>query len=375
MTTLGTPPVQPGQSEQRPTGIPVSAAEVVALQQVRDFPCVSLLMSTTPAPQMMLTDQTRLEDLRDQAVLRLRRLAARAPVSGLIAQLNRLTSQVKQEQSSHGLALFVSGGAARAVRLGVPAVNRVVLDATFATRDLVLSLQRTPRHVVLLLGWKEARLFEAVNGVLSPAGTTRFPLRASRRRPVSTSQREDSEAALASFLAAVDAQLGTYRRLHPSPLVLVGPVEVLATFIGLAQHVSRLAGTLLGDFADADLDELAALTRPVIRRYLASREQEALELLAVRTAERRVASGMEASWLSARTEQPEMLAVEEGLFYPARLSPDGHSIALDPDVDEPGVIDDAVDELVEHVLLRGGWVAFVGDGALARHQGVALTRR
>jgi len=66
--------------------------------------------------------------------------------------------------------------------------------------------------------------------------------------------------------------------------------------------------------------------------------------------------------------------VEEGLFYPARLGPDGNSITLDPDVDEPGVIDDAVDELVEHVLLRGGWVAFLGDGALARHGGVALTR-
>jgi hypothetical protein len=92
-----------------------------------------------------------------------------------------------------------------------------------------------------------------------------------------------------------------------------------------------------------------------------------------RVGEGRTLSGMAASWLAARRERPEMLAVEEGLFVPARLSADGDHLTPAPDIDHPEVIDDLVDELIETVLHRGGWVAIVSDGALREHDGVALT--
>ena len=41
----------------------------------------------------------------------------------------------------------------------------------------------------------------------------------------------------------------------------------------------------------------------------------------------------------------------------------------------PGVIDDAVDEVIEEVTAKGGSVVFVDNGALAQHQRVALILR
>jgi len=70
-----------------------------------------------------------------------------------------------------------------------------------------------------------------------------------------------------------------------------------------------------------------------------------------------------------------MLAVEESLFYPARLSDGGDTLTPSSDLDAPDVVDDAVDELIEHVLLRGGWIAVVSDGSLAEHGRVALALR
>jgi hypothetical protein len=89
----------------------------------------------------------------------------------------------------------------------------------------------------------------------------------------------------------------------------------------------------------------------------------------------RVAAGMPAAWLAARTQRPEVLAVDESLYYPARLSDDGDILIPADDVDHPDVIDDAVDELIELVLIRGGWIAFTQPGALDRHHGVALATR
>ena len=70
-----------------------------------------------------------------------------------------------------------------------------------------------------------------------------------------------------------------------------------------------------------------------------------------------------------------MLAVEEGYRFPARLSVDGDLVTPAEDAEAPDVIDDLVDELIETVLDRGGWVALVRDGALAGHDRVALTVR
>ena len=130
-----------------------------------------------------------------------------------------------------------------------------------------------------------------------------------------------------------------------------------------------------GSHARTPLPTLARLIRPVIQDYLHSREREALTLLDKRSRAGAVATGMPAVWLAARAERPEMLAVEEGLFYPARVSRDGDLITPADDVEHPDVIDDAVDEVIETVLRRGGWVALVQNGALSASDRIALTLR
>ena len=154
-----------------------------------------------------------------------------------------------------------------------------------------------------------------------------------------------------------------------------GPARSLSSFQGLSGNLGRLAGTIPANVASEPLAQLATRTRPILETYLLSRQDEALALLDRRVGAKRAVSGMQSAWLAARAERPEMLAVEQGLFYPARLSSDGDLLQHATDVEHPDVIDDAVDELIELVLDRGGWVALVEDGALAAHDGVALTLR
>jgi hypothetical protein len=177
-----------------------------------------------------------------------------------------------------------------------------------------------------------------------------------------------------AFLRAVDRALVPYLRLHPSPLVLVGPERLVAEFRSLTR-AGRIAGAVTGSRAQAPLPELARLARPVLDAYLHSRQVEALELLERRTGAHRAVEGLTDCWLAARRERPEMLAVEDTLVRPARLSADGDVLLPADDVEAPDVLDDAVDELIELVLERGGWVALVEEGTLRDRGGVALTLR
>lgn len=368
--------IPPNRSGSAAVGAAAGPEDVLLLQSLRGFPVVSVLMTTTPAPMMSLSDWTRLEDLVDHASLRLRKSTADPrEAQALTAALAQLTERVGTEPTDRAIGLFAGAGINRAIRLGVGVTDRVVVDHTFATRDLVLGLQRTPRHLVLVLNSRVARLFESVNDRLLPAATPMFPHAVPRARQSSSLRAGLAGADITAFLHGVDRRLGSYRAVHPSPLVLVGPDAVLSAFRSQARNLYRLAGVLTGNHVDASLTELATLIRPTVQRYLASREDEALTLIANRAGQGRVASGMPAAWLAARTQQPEMLAVEESLFYPARISDDGHTITYDRDLDQPDVLDDAVDELIEHVLIRGGWVALVRPGHLATHGGAALTLR
>jgi hypothetical protein len=261
------------------------------------------------------------------------------------------------------------------LRLPVPVRDRVVVDPTFATRDLVRALHRTPRHVVLTLTGTEARLFDGAAGDLRPALRSAFPRHNTLPRPRDGHRAGRREAGAAHFFRDVDQALGDYLRLRPAPLILVGPERALATFRQVSRNLRRLAGSVTGSHTSTPLPELARLISPILDAYLHSRHQDAVALLDRRAGAHRLVSGMPSAWLAARRERPEMLAVEDSLFYPARLTPEGDLLLPAEDVEHPDVLDDAVDELIELVLDRGGWVALLPDGALQAFDGVALTLR
>lgn len=356
-----------------------SAAQVVALQQVREYPAISVLLTTTAAAQLTRADALRLDALATQAVDRVRAELQPEAAAPAVRRLHNLVEQARRGPATHGLALYASAGTDALIRLPVAVRDRAVVDPTFATRDLVRALHRTPRHLVLALNSGHARLFDAAGETMLPALSGAFPLTApppdSRPRGRADRPSRGTATGELDFYRSVDAALGVYLRLHPAPLVLVGSERTTAAFRRVSVNCARLAGTVTGNLTHAHRSQLATRIRTVLDGYLHRRQQEALALIDKRVSAGRVASGMPAAWLAARTSHPEMLAVDESLFYPARLSDDGNTLTPADDPEHPDVIDDAVDELIELVLTRGGWIAFTDPGALDQHHGIALTTR
>ncbi|PWU56815.1 hypothetical protein DLJ47_04945 [Micromonospora sp. S4605] len=348
---------------------------------MREYPAISLLLTTTPSAVLAHADALRLDTLAEQAASRVpaELQPAAAPA---VRRLHDLVCRARGGPAGHALAVFASAGTGALIRLPLPVRDRAVVDPTFATRDLVRALHRTPRHLVLALNARQARLFNGVADSLLPALTPAFPLQADRPAGDRSGRADRTRRSAAGssgpdvgFLRRVDQVLGAYARLHPAPLVIVGDESVTTAFRQMSVNCARLAGVVRGNLVTSALPDLSARIRHTLDAYLHQREAEALALIDRRAGADRVASGMPAAWLAARTGRPEMLAVDETLFYPARLSDDGDTLTPATDAEHPAVIDDAVDELIELVLLRDGWVALTSPGALHQHGGVALALR
>lgn len=341
---------------------PLDVGTVLMLQSTRGYPCISLLLPTVPGQRMSMDDRAVLEGLAAQASARVRQ---EAPARGLAAleRLDHAVTEIGARPVGLAVALFVNPDVAEVVDLPLAVEPRCVIDPTFATRDLVRALHRTPRHVLLVLAADEARLFDGALGQLSPASARGFPMRA------------PEGAQPQAFLREVDRALGAYLRVHPAPVLVAAAEPTLSSFRSMSANTARLAGLITGNHLRTPLPELAGMVRPLLDKYLRGREAEALDLVDRRRGQQRAALGIHECWRASRWERPEMLAVEEGFFFPARLSEDGDALEPVSDPTEPGVIDDVVDELIEAVLTRGGWVALIEDGKVPDGQRVALTVR
>lgn len=351
----------------------LTIGDVARLAGARAWPSISLLLDTTASERMSKEDARRLAELVERAEGQLRDHGLRA--AHLVAALRAQAEEATREPAGRALAIFVSQALARRVRLPVAVRTRVVVERTFATRDLVQVLHRTPPHLVLLLHAGCAHLYQGYADTLHPVREHGFPFE--QTLVLAEGRRNDVDEAQA-FLDQVDAALGRARRVHPSPLVLAGAESAVNAFARSSRNLHRLAARLVGEDASSLLGVQKA-TGAAMDRYLMSREDEALATLdrALASNPGTVVTGAVRSWEALRGGRPTMLVVEEGFFFPVRVTANG-VLPVGAAEETGGAVDqlhDVVDDLIETVIERGGWVAFTKDGALDRHGRIALVMR
>jgi hypothetical protein len=356
--------------------------DVQLLQSIRDYPALTITLATHRTSPDNKQDPIRVRNLVKQAAERLLVEFPKREIEPLLARLEKLAEQIDYRNTLDGLALFVNRDFAREYYLPFTLRERIVVDETFATRDLVFALNRTPRYWVLALSEKPTRLFEAVRDSLTeinghgfpmvhtgPGGEGRLPGGAGVQK---SAYRDEYHR---QFFRQVDAGFAELARQDPLPLVVVGVDRHLAFFSEVSAHKNSIVTTLTGSHDKTAAHELARLVWPLVKENLAGQRAEYLKELDAAVGARRFASGVEHVWRLAQAGRVDTLLVEENYHYPARLDESGLILIPAEDATAPGVIDDAVDELIETALAKGARVRFTDDGALDRHQRIAAITR
>ncbi|HMQ24602.1 MAG TPA: hypothetical protein PKA98_01325 [Acidimicrobiales bacterium] len=335
------------------------AADLDRLLAHRDYPSVSLLVDLDP---QLGPWRDRLDALRRDAATRLGRESLGDRAEATLDALASTVAAVAPTPWAKSIAVYVAEGTATSLSLPVRARDRVVVDETFATRDVVHALNRSPGWWLLAIDLERPRLWRGLGVEVAPVslglddhdsgGDDRkgSDPRAADRREIRRRRRIDEVA------GAVATAIGT----STGPLVAVGPNPTVSQFAAAVEHgpVAAVRGP-----TRVPVSELVARAEPELRRLEEQRCAEVIEQLGRHLAAGRCAAGIDAAWVAAERTGGATLIVETGVEYPARLTADG---LLEPaaDRDAPGVIDDAVDELIEAVLARGGTAQLVPDGTL-----------
>jgi hypothetical protein len=180
---------------------------------------------------------------------------------------------------------------------------------------------------------------------------------------------------LKNFFRQVDTALSQAMGADTIPIALTGVDANIGFFTQVSRHGNLVIATIPGNYDSAPPHALAALVWPVVEKRLVERQEEVFRELGEAVGAGRVASGISEAWRAAIEGRGDLLVVEKDYSEPGRLDDTGLVLTPVKNADGPGMLEDAVDELIEAVFLRGGRVAFVSNDSLRDHTRLALILR
>ena len=359
----------------------ICRSELKRIQSQNDYPSISLLAPTHRTAPANKRDRIVVKNLVAEGLKRLHGEFKKREVASLVQNLNKLVDKIDWEHTLEGLALFAGKDVATAIHLPFRVKARVVIDGTFATRDLVFTLNRAPRYRVLVLTEKPTRLFEATTNVLTEVTDKPFPM--VHKGPGGASKLPGGQGINRSavrdeshrqFFRKVDDALAAIQKEDPLPVIVVGVDRYLAFYQEVTKNPDAIVGLVAGSHDDPSPSALGKIVWPVFKSGATLLRTRALVRLNEAVSLNRHASGIDQVWRAAHDNRCQTLLVETGFEYPADLAPDGDRL-LPYSGRGAAAMDDAVDELIEKVIALGGQVFSYEPGVLDLHQQIAAVLR
>lgn len=342
------------------------------LLEPRTGPCITLLMTTHRTMPEARQDILRLKELAKEAEARL--LAHHVPraVATILERLHAQVAAYDATRATAGSAIFISSDTNELVRLPFPVATRVVVGTSFSTREVVRARLGDVDHHLLVLNTKGAHLYAAQSDHL--VGEMRahgFPIenRHYTTDALMTSTAKGQENQLRAYHHQVDmavrAAVGPHGRV-----VVAGAHEQCAHLLHGAQERALYIGEVPGNLEHGKVEAIAAKAWEVAYADQKRRQLADLDLLSRAPDTMRV-TVLGDVWDLVHEGRGRTLFVERDLRIPAKRA--GTTI-VEAKADAADIAD-AVDDIIEEQLRKGGDVRILPNGLLAEHHGMALMLR
>lgn len=358
----------------------LAQSQVLELARRQGEPAVTIFMPVAQPAAAHPGMELRLRALVDRALDVTETWWGADAARGVAIQLRHPELQPDpRAEAGQGLAILVTPHDGQLLHLPFAVVEQVVVDRTFATRQLLEGIARNPRYRVLVLDGHHARMFQGEGHRLVEVRTHGFPVHVEPPHEQDTPQKdlpihEEAEREEHRIVyRAVDDALEAACRVDPLPVVVTGAERELALFGEVTAHGGRIVGRLAGNYAHTHPAELATTVRPALDAHRAAEQTRVLERLREAHGRERAVFGLSAVQEAVAEGRGNLLVVEEGFTFPGQWT-DGLTPGDTPDerIDD---LDEVVDDVIETVLLAGGHVEFVDDGALAGHGRIGMLLR
>lgn len=348
------------------------------LKEMRAENSITIILNTHRTLPDNQKDAILLKNLVREAENRLLADFPKREVQNLIDKLNALEDTINHRENIESLILFVNQHVAMFIRLPIAVVDRVVIDNTFATRDLIRKMHNRVNYYVLVLSRDKARLIEASNDKVVQELGNPFPFENTLASIALTdpSNATRQQNVVEEFFNRVDKAVTEARNDNPLPVLIATEQESYATYLKVADRPQVFLDTFLNRDRQVERDHaIVSDAWEIVREYNIQKNNERKAALKMAVSQNKFLSDTNDIYRAIKAGRVQTLFIEQGLFQPAVIENNLITYVPDERRNELGVIDDIYDELIELNMEFGGDVVFLPKGELEKFNGFgAITR-
>ncbi len=341
--------------------------------------CVSILMNTHRTKPDNKQDPVLLKNLVTQAENRLLQTYDKRFAQPIIDRLKAKAASIRHNFNLDSLALFINDqGIAEYLRMPVKVEDRVVIDQTFATRDIVRAIHQQAAYYVLVLSRDKARLIHAASDAVVAEIGRPFPM---DKKNLYTTNKEEltnklgTDNLIEEFFNRVDKAFHKVWEKNPLPVIVCTEERNYIHYLKVADRKHLVLGHLNRNRLDEKAHHIVPEAWPIVQDVLKRRNDQRLQELRHAVSTGKFLSDPAQIWVAIHEGRGQTLFVQHDYFQPAVISEGQIRLVPVEQANQPGVIDDIIDEMIEAALRTGGDVVFLSKDQLKDFQGLALITR
>lgn len=348
------------------------------LKDVHADACITIILNTHRTKPDNKRDPILLKNLMKEAEDRLLNDYDKRFARSHIKKMNQLAEQIDHEFNLESLALFVNEDIAEYVRMPITVEDRVVIDNTFATRDLVRAIHQQEAYYILVLSRDDARLIEAANDKVVQEVGNPFPF--NKKGLYSTDKlqmtmNQGSDNLIEEFFNRVDKAFYSVWEKNPLPVVVCTEERNLHHYLKVADKTHLVIGHLNKNRLDEKAHHIVSDAWPIVQQANRERNDQRLQELQSAVSTGKFLSTPGDIWKAIHEGRGQTLFVQRGYFQPAVINGDDIELVALSEANHPDVVDDIIDEMIEANMRFGGDAVFLSENLLHDFQGLALITR
>ena len=349
-----------------------------ALDVPKYLPCISLIMPFNPKmgqkkelvqKVIMTTHKIENELLKDYSA---------AKAMPVLKKLGEVIKELDYNTHKKSIAIFISPIIEKVYYLDMPVEEKIFIDESFEIRDLVYSKKQIHKYLLIVLSsnWIKIHLgdMEQFIPIISNEAKNipgcKNDITGKAVNGGETNKR--NEIQLDRFLRHTDNALTLLLKAYKLPLFVMGTPETIDLFKLITQNGSHVIEYIPGNFEEKTESELHKIMEPHVADWKKIIQNDLLNQVDEARRQKKLAIGIKEVW-KATSQKAGRLVVEKNFIYPAReSSAPGVIFRHDETINNAFYIKDAVDDVIEKILARGGDVDFVDEGLLKNFNRIVL---
>ncbi len=296
-------------------------------------------------------------------------------------KIRNLINNLTIDTARKSIAIFVSPVYEKIIYLDIPLEEKIMIDETFAIRDLVYAQDQAASYLLLLLSGNESRLFLGNNESMLkidaglPESAEAFENDIAERVANFSDMSDRKEIVMEKYLHHIDQVLGKILQTYRLPVFVMGTSRIAGHFKHLTKYATDIRHYIHGNFDASNIETISKALLPAIHAWQEEKQNKMLQKVQDAADEKKLAEGIHDVWRDSINNNGRLLVVEKDYSYVGYHGSNetviGNAAELSGD---SGTIKDTVDLIIERVLRFGGEVSFVQNDALKSHRHIVLIR-